>query len=268
MSSAAATGDSWQPAQYHRFQQERQAPFFDLLALLQAVPGGRVVDLGCGTGELSHILHQRLEAAETLGIDNSAEMLAEARSTVDGLTFREGDIGGFDEPGAWDVVAANASLQWVPDHATVLARWTGSLRPGGQLAVQMPANVDHASHRLSSEVALDPEFAAAFEASGGPPPADPVLSVLRPEQYAVLLDELGFVDQHVRLQVYGHHLASTAEVVEWVKGTSLTRFRRRLPPDVYETFVNRYRQRLLAELGDHHPYFYAFKRILLWGRLA
>ena len=93
-----------------------------------------------------------------------------------------------------------------------------------------------------------------------------MLDVLAPEQYAELLYRLGFVEQHVRLQVYGHVLASTTEVVEWVKGTSLTRFQRLLSPTMFDAFVDRYRDRLLAELGSHAPYFYAFKRILFWAR--
>src|SRR5437764_415291 len=82
---------------------------------------------------------------------------------------------------------------------------------------------------IGAEVAREPEFAEAFPA--GPPP-DPVLSVLRPEQYASVLDRLGYAEQHVRLQVYGHRLASSAEVVEWVRGTSLVRFREQLAAPV------------------------------------
>ena len=53
-----------------------------------------------------------------------------------------------------------------------------------------------------------------------------------------------------------------------MKGTTLTRFQRQMAPDLYDQFVDRYRERLVGELGDQSPYFYAFKRILLWGRLA
>jgi trans-aconitate 2-methyltransferase len=87
------------------------------------------------------------------------------------------------------------------------------------------------------------------------------------ERYAELLHDLGFARQNVRPQVYGHVLASTADVVEWTKGTTLTRFARALPLDLYDTFVDRYRQRLISVLGDRHPYFYAFKRVLFWARL-
>jgi len=266
------TGQAWDPAQYHRFRAERAAPFTDLLALVAPVPGGDAADLGCGTGELTVRLHHHLRARSTVGYDRSAAMLAAAGGLhVDGVRFEAGDVATFGAardggPGAareWDVVASNAALHWVPRHDTVLARWAGALRPGGQLAVQVPANVDHPAHRAAAIVAE--EFAGDF---GGPPPPDPVRNVLAPEGYAELLDTLGFADQHVRLQVYGHHLASTAEVVEWLKGSSLTRFRDALDGTAYDAFLARYRAAVLAELGDRRPYFYAFKRILMWGRLG
>jgi len=257
--------DAWEPERYEWFRTERTAPFEDLLSLLRPVPGGRVVDLGCGTGELTVRLHRHLDAAATLGIDSSPAMLERAEGLGEpGVVFRPGDLASFDEPGRWDVVAANASLHWVPDHAAVLARWRASLRPGGQLAVQVPANADHPAHLLAAGLAGSAEFADAF---GGPPPPDPASNVQAPEAYATLLDRLGFAGQHVRLQVYAHHLASTEEVVEWVRGTSLTRVRRVLAPADFDRFVARYRQRLLEVLGDQRPYFYAFKRILIWARL-
>jgi trans-aconitate 2-methyltransferase len=231
--------------------------------MVQPVIGGRVVDLGCGTGELTDELHLATRSASTLGVDSSAAMLAKARSAPR-LEFRQGDIATFSSDQPFDIVFSNAALQWVPHHRELLERIASLVALGGQLAVQMPANSDHPSHLVAADVASDDLFAAAFE--GGPPP-DPVrTNVLRPEQYAELLDELGFAEQNVRLQVYGHHLDSTADVVEWVKGTSLTRFRQRLPDDLYAVFLERYRDALLGVLGDRRPYFYAFKRILVWAR--
>jgi trans-aconitate 2-methyltransferase len=67
--------DTWDPDQYERFERERSAPFFDLLELVQPCPGGRVVDLGCGTGELTRVLHERTRAGDTVGLDSSPAML-------------------------------------------------------------------------------------------------------------------------------------------------------------------------------------------------
>ncbi len=79
----------WNPEQYGRFRDERARPFFDLLDLVQPRPGMRVVDLGCGTGELTRELHRRLSARETIGIDNSPAMLAKSAAFAgDGLQVR------------------------------------------------------------------------------------------------------------------------------------------------------------------------------------
>ena len=251
--------DTWDPGQYERFAAERAAPFHDLLSLVRPVPGGRVVDLGCGSGELTAQLHRRLEAAETLGLDSSPAMLERAAGLAGGgIRFAEGDIVEFRE-GGWDVVFSNAALHWLPDQEELLGRLVAGLRQGGQLAVQMPANHDHPSHLVAAELAGEEPFRTALEGYRRISP------VQAPEWYAELLDRLGLADEHVRLQVYLHHLASRDEVVEWVKGTLLTDYESRMPPKVFEEFLLRYRQRLLPHLEDSRPYRYPFKRLLLWG---
>jgi trans-aconitate 2-methyltransferase len=188
-----------------------------------------------------------------------AEAAAHASPTV---RFEHGDLAAFAQPGAWDVVFSNAALQWVPDHPAVLARWARSLRPGGALAVQVPANADHPSHTVAGEVAAAEPFRAASGPAG--PPPDPVaVNVLAPEAYAELLHDLGLRDVHVRLQVYLHVLPSSGDLVEWVKGTTLNRYRATLPPETFDDFVIAYRDALLARLGERSPFPYPFKRILL-----
>lgn len=265
----ASSTEQWDPAQYDRFQDERARPAHDLYALLRPLPGGRAVDLGCGPGPLTVALADATGAAEVVGIDRSAAMLeAAAPHARPGVRFEEGDLATWgDAADPVDLVAASASLHWVPDHPAVLARWTAALRPGGQLAVQVPSNADHASHLLTDEVAAEPRFAEAFAAHGGPP-VDPVgANVLAPEAYAELLFDLGYAARHVRLQVYGPVLDRSADVVEWMKGTSLTRFQRLLDAPTYDALVARYRQRFLETVGDRTPYHFSFKRILLWAQL-
>lgn len=253
--------DAWDPLQYERFRDERRQPFFDLLALVRPEPAMRTVDLGCGTGELTRILHERLGAAETLGIDRSGAMLAGADAhAAPGLRLEQGAIEDVRAEARWDLVFSNAALHWVPAHEDLFARLTAALAPRGQLAVQMPANFDHPSHRVAAEVAREAPFRDAL--AGAPPLERPALE---PVEYAVLLDRLGYRVQHVRLQVYGHHLQSRDEVVEWVKGTLLTAYRERLGEALHERFVESYRERLRAALADTRPFFFTFKRLLLWG---
>jgi len=253
--------DTWDPAQYERFRQERSAPFFDLLDLVESCPGGRVVDLGCGAGELTRSLHERTEAASTLGVDSSKAMLARSTQYAGGgLTFELGDIAEWTPSEPVDVVFSNAALHWIEDHDALFARLTAALTPRGQLAVQVPANHDHPSHLVAARVAAEEPFRTAL---GGYVRRSPVLA---PEHYALLLHRLGYASQHVRLQVYLHVLPAAGAVVEWVKGTLLTDYRRRLSDDHYEEFLTRYGELLAAELPDERPFAFPFKRILLWGK--
>jgi trans-aconitate 2-methyltransferase len=253
--------DVWDTAQYERFHDERSRPFHDLLALVQPRDAMRVVDLGCGTGELTALLHARLGARETLGIDRSDAMLAAARSrAAAGLRFEQADI--LDvPPGPYDLVFSNAALQWLPAHAALFRRLTTEVAAGGQLAIQMPSNHDHPSHTVAAEVAHEEPFRSALgEHAGGQP------GVLAPEAYAAILDGLGYRAQDVRLKVYPHRLAARDEVVEWVRGTLLTAYERWLPAELYPRFVERYRARVLPRLDDRTPYLFTFKRLLIWAQ--
>jgi len=252
--------DAWDPDRYGRFREERSAPFHDLLAMVERRPGMRVVDLGCGPGELTRLAHETLGARETLGIDSSPAMIARAGEQArPGLSFEVGDAGAFAGRGL-DLVLSNAALHWVPDHEALLPRLAACLADGGQLAVQVPANEAHPSHAIARQVAAEPPFRGAL---GGHVRISPVLA---PEAYARVLFRTGFPARRVRLEVYGHALASRDEVAEWVRGSLLTDYQKRLPEGLWPAFLERYRERLRAALPDERPFLYTYPRIFLWGR--
>jgi trans-aconitate 2-methyltransferase len=252
--------DAWDPDRYGRFREERSAPFHDLLSMVEGSPGMRVVDLGCGSGELTRLAHERLGARETLGIDSSPAMIARAAEQARaGLSFQVGDAGAFAGRGL-DLVLSNAALHWVPGHEALLPRLAACLADGGQLAIQVPANEAHPSHARAREVAAEAPFR---EALGGHVRTSPVLA---PEAYAHVLFRAGFPARRVRLEVYGHALASRDEVVEWVRGSLLTDYQKRLPEGLWPAFLERYRERLRAALPDERPFLDTYPRIFLWGR--
>jgi trans-aconitate 2-methyltransferase len=255
---------TWDPSQYDRFRAERSQPFFDLVALVAPAAKMRAIDLGSGTGELTRELHRRLGCTTTTGYERSRAMLeASAKFVEPGLSFEEADIGALDlAPKSVDLVFANASLHWLPDHRTLFRKLTGWLAEGGQLAVQVPANFDHPSHMVAADIAREEPFATALRGFVHS------TNVLDPSAYAELLHDLGFGRQHVRLVVYTHLLPSPDAVVEWVKGTLLTAYRERLDAPTYESFVDAYRARLLLELSHESPFFFPFKRILMWAMHA
>ena len=252
--------DVWDPAQYERFRRERAQPFYDLLALVEPRPGMRVADLGCGTGDVTLELHRSLKARETVGVDNSPAMLEKAPREP-GLRFILGEIEQFAPPERFDLIFSNAAFHWVPDHPALFTRLRAALAPGGQLAVQMPMNDDHASHQTAFELARTHEFRRLLHGFERRP------RLLESAQYASWLHHLGFGRQHVRVQVYGHLLESREQVIEWVRGTLLTDYQKRLTPADWERFLERYRELLLPQLSEERPFFYTYPRILMWATL-
>jgi len=123
---------TWSAAQYVRFEQERSRPVRDLLDHLPDKRVARAVDIGCGPGNSTELLQQRFPNAVVVGIDSSADMIAAARKRLPGIRFDIEDIAawrGFGDP--IDVILANAVLQWVPDHASLLPSLIAKLSPGG-----------------------------------------------------------------------------------------------------------------------------------------
>jgi trans-aconitate 2-methyltransferase len=253
--------DTWRPDQYERFHAERSAPFRALLARVARRPGMRAVDLGCGTGEHTAALHAELGARATLGVDRSRSMLEKARAhQAPGLGFALCDLADFALAEPVELVFSNAALHWLPDHPALLRRLLCLVASGGELAVQVPANHGHASHTVAAEVAGEEPFRAAL---GGYRRESPVLSA---PLYERALGAAGFAAACAEELVFEHLLAGREEVVEWVKGTTLTDYEARLAPELYARFLARYRERLLAVLPDERPFRFPFHRILFTAR--
>lgn len=256
--------DTWSPDTYDRFRAARERPVTDLLALVRPMAGSRAVDLGCGTGRYTLDLHRHIGASTTTGVDSSARMLAEADAFAgDGVTFVEADLADLDQP--WwdspDVVFSNAAFQWVPDHVDLLPRIVERLAPNGQLAFQVPSNYDQPSHVVADAVGRD----------FGLEPLDRTATVATPARYAEILWDAGLRDIDVSMRIYGLEMERTDQVIDWVSGTLLTSFERRLSADDFADFRSEYKRRLLDELGDPagtSPFYFAFPRILAAGRLA
>lgn len=254
------TESVWDPEQYHKFRVERSKPFYDLLDMVRPNQGMRLVDLGCGTGELTWVLHERLDATETLGIDASETMLGKGvAADIDGLAFGAGRIEDFAGED-YHLIFANASLHWIQNHPDLLARLTQLLCPGGQLALQMPANDDHPAYIAADEIAAIQPFASALDGFLRRSP------VLPPEQYSSLLQQLGYPEQEVLLRVYLHKLKSREAVLEWARGSFLTAYQSRMEAELFDTFLHVYANRLRKVLPDEKPFLFTFKRLFVWAR--
>jgi len=254
--------DSWNPQQYEKFKVERSQPFYDLMNLLETPRSQvKIMDLGCGTGELTAELHHFMRADQTTGLDSSQQMLSKAQVFAENnLKFISGDINTWIPTEDYDIIFSNAALQWCSNHPALLARLKKALRARGQLAVQMPMNHDYPTHTIAAKMSSEEPWRSLLKE-----PFDNVSTMLTVEEYATLLFKLGFKRQRVFLNVYGHILESRDEVVEWVQGSLLTHIQRQLATADFLRFKTEYQQRLFAHLPGEKPFFYPFKRVFIWG---
>src|SRR3954447_19174020 len=244
----------WNPDTYDKFQSERSAPFVNLLGLVAVREGLRVVDLGCGTGELTRRLADVLPGSNVLGIDNSPQMLERAEKEArPGLRFELAAIESVR--GEWDLVFSHAAIHWLEDHPALVPRLLGMMRPGGQLAVQMPSNHGHVTHRLIQEIADEEPFCSAL---GGWVRRSSVLSI---DRYAEILYSSGARDITVFEKVYPHVLEGSDALADWTSGTALVPYFERMPDDLRDRLMEVYRERLRA-LYAPGPVFYGFRRTL------
>lgn len=226
---------TWSARDYSRFETERNRP---IRALLSQIPGGaaRIIDLGCGPGNSTELLAARFPDAVITGIDSSPDMIEAARKRRPDIRFEVGDIASrHDTDGRFDLMFANASLQWVPDHAALLPALVSQLAPGGTLAAQMPDNLDEPAHRMMREIALDAAWAEKLvDASKA---RDSLHSA---EWYFEALRMLGArVD--VWRTTYHHALpGGAADIVDWFRSTGLRPFLQPLDEMERTKFLARY----------------------------
>lgn len=227
---------TWSAKQYSYFEEERTRPVRDLVRAIPREHAIAAVDLGCGPGNSTEVLAGRYGSAQIIGIDNSDDMISAARKRLPRLAFEIADIADWQARRPMDVILANASLQWLPDHQSLYPRLISQLSEGGCLAVQTPDNLLDPPHRLAREVA----------ATG--PWSQKIGQVRHPDRhdaawyYALLKPLCTRVD--VWRTTYFHPLQGHQAIVEWFKGTALRPYLAALTPEEQQGFLAAYLQAL------------------------
>jgi trans-aconitate 2-methyltransferase len=203
---------TWSYAQYSMFADERIRPAHELLARVPLTDAQSVIDLGCGPGNSTALLRARWPEARITGVDNSAELLHQARQDVPDGDWVEMDLRQYRSEAPVDLLFANAVMHWLPDHGELFPKLLEHLRPGGVLAVQMPNNYDQPSHRLMRELP-GPWSARVAAVRALTKAASPSF------YYDILAARTGSLD--IWQTTYQHVMPDAAGIVEWVKGSGL-----------------------------------------------
>ncbi|MGA9489081.1 MAG: trans-aconitate 2-methyltransferase [Mycobacterium sp.] len=253
----------WDPDVYLTFADHRGRPFLDLLSRVGAQTPRRVVDLGCGAGNLTVQLARRWPGAVIEALDSSPEMVHAAREL--GVDASVGDVGTWTPQPDTDVVLSNAVMQWVPEHRELFVRWAGQLAAGSWIAIQMPGNFESPSHAAVRAVARREPFAKALRDV----PFRVGTVVDMPARYAELLIDAGCTVDAWET-TYEHQLSGEHPVLDWISGTALLPVREQLNDEQYQHF----RQELIPLLAEAYPprpdgiTFFPFRRVFFVAQVG
>jgi trans-aconitate methyltransferase len=229
---------SWDPNLY----QSRHAFVWELakgpLELLAAKAGERVLDLGCGTGQLTAQI--AAAGAGVVGIDRSEEMVAQARRNYPHLRFDVADARTFQVERPFDAVFSNAVLHWVKPAAAVVDRVWQALGPGGRFVAEFGGHGN--VRRICDAIAAGMRAHGSLTFDELSPWYYPTIG-----EYAGELERRGFDVTFATLFDRPTALEGEAGMRDWLKMFGGV-FLERIPPERRETFVHEVEQQLRPSL--------------------
>lgn len=208
-----ADSKDWRPSLYLKFDSERTQPSVDLVSRIRLEAPESIVDIGCGPGNSTNVLHMRWPSAEITGIDSSPAMIEKAKTDYPDHTWIVGDGQNPDPDKHYDLVFSNATIQWMPDHDRLMETFAAITNKGGVVAVQMPLY-----HEMPIASMIDTTFHEMF------PDADfdfnSVFTFHKPGFY---YDALSKHMDHVNIWVtsYYHEMGSHEDIYRMMESTGL-----------------------------------------------
>lgn len=229
----------WNPQLYRQFESERTRPARELLQRIPLTDVRFATDLGCGPGNSTELLAEAWPDAQITGIDSSEAMLVQARERLPSCHFHQADIRSWQAEKPQQVIYANASLQWLTDHQTLLPHLVQQLATGGALAIQMPDNLEEPSHRLMREVAASERWQGLISSQ-----AADRKRLLSTDQYYDLLSDAG-CQVDIWRTTYYHPMADVQGIITWLRATGLRPFLASLDETQQSAFLHDYHQALI-----------------------
>lgn len=248
---------TWNPDLYLKFSDARQRPALDLLARVPGETLRHIVDLGCGTGNITRILRERWPDAHLIGVDSDAAMLGKAAEIPSSIDWQRADIAVWQAPFSPDLIYSNAALHWIDEHPRNFPRYIKQLSPGGVLAVQMPANFAAPSHRLLRELAAEAPWRKKLSVAR-------MGAILSADEYhALLAPHCRTLD--IWQTTYWQVLPGVDALVEWMKGTTLLPYLALLEGHEADVFLADYRIRMAASypMADDGTTLFPFQRLFM-----
>ena len=252
----------WNPETYNHFKNIRYQPFFDLTEFISPQNIKTAIDIGCGTGEQTHILSQKFDNANFIGIDSSAEMLAKSKQfKTEKLDFKFASVEEFIQYNQkFDLIFSNAALQWSDNHEELFPKLISHLTENGQFAVQMPMQAHNVLNIILLELVQEKPYSEFLNGWKREP------TMLSIDEYAQIMFDGGLKDIQIIQKVYPIIADDAGKLFDFISGSALIPYMERLSEKQSEIFIGEFKKRI-EKTFSKFPAIYSFKRLLLYGKM-
>lgn len=263
--------DSWSANTYSQFLDLRTRPARDLLSAFPPDFQPKIIyDLGCGPGNSTALLKNRWPNSTTIGTDSSIDMLNAARKNYPNLEFIEQDIDKFlpqEINQQVDCLFANASLQWLPDHATLFPTLLKHIAPNGMFGFQIPNNWHLPTHQTTIELLENNSLWTSLLKKLSYGKLNSPLYDLK--KYYDLFIKSGAEDLQLWQTEYFQEMDDHQAIFDWVKGTGLRPVFLEMDTDNQKRFEHEYIKAISTKypLQSNHKILLIYNRIFMVGRI-
>ena len=249
--------NDWNPNQYLQFRTQRTQPSIDLVAKIDFAEPKTILDIGCGPGNSTQVLVHRWPKARIIGLDNSASMIAKAKTEYPAQEWILADAATYESDLKFDIVFSNATIHWIPNHPALISRIQGLLLDGGIVAVQLPLFWAMPLGQIIDQISRDSRWQSQTEQ---------VSELFTIHDYSFYYDELSALFRKVDLweTTYMDILDSHQSIVEMIRSTGMKPYLERLGTDVAR---DEFEQEVLKEIMQVYPLQQNGKVILPFKRL-
>src|SRR5918997_3531862 len=154
----------WDATTYERLSAPMTAMGTDVLDRLVLRGDETVLDAGCGTGNVTRLLHDRLPDGHVIAVDAAPSMVEQARALLPAdVEVRQADLLELEVDAPVDAILSTATFHWVPDHDRMFRRLHAALAPGGRLVAQCGGHGNVAAIKQAGlDVAEEAPYAEHF----------------------------------------------------------------------------------------------------------
>jgi len=202
----------WNPGLYLKFRNERTQASIDLVSRINVESPGSIIDIGCGPGNSTQVLHDRWPECIVTGLDNSPSMIAKAKNDYPSQEWILGDVTDINPSVRYDIVFSNAAIQWIPDHKRLIDSMWNMVNEGGAIAVQMPLYQDMPVCGVIERAASErwPQLADVMD----------IFTFHEPDYY---YDVLSYLSDKIEVWVtdYFHIMDSHKSIIEMIKSAGM-----------------------------------------------